>query len=269
MKFEDHRKRVKDLRKRDYGQGEIVGYVNDGEEYWIIRWDDSGLDNEWLEAKEFKFIDSSIVQFHECKDCPRCGHPDCRHVNGLCNYASDCKCAPIVWLHSHLIAPVVKAEEFPTANDAFMIKASPNVVAKNCSECGHSEVMHEPTIGSGAGCRAQLNEDGDGYERCYCPEFTTAEQSPSYSKSVQSEQPPRYAERQASFRYQCTNQHARIVGDLLVRMVSTLKSDPPEELGLMREQLSQPLLALLRCEEVECQDARKLAGLILSNLLLE
>lgn len=28
----------------------------------------------------------------DCTDCPRCKHPDCRHVNGLCNYARDCGC---------------------------------------------------------------------------------------------------------------------------------------------------------------------------------
>lgn len=49
-------KRVKDVRPRDYGEGAIVGYENDGQEFWYIRWDDSGLDNEWLDRFDFELI---------------------------------------------------------------------------------------------------------------------------------------------------------------------------------------------------------------------
>lgn len=67
MKFEDYKKRVKDLRPRDYGEGEIVGYVKDGDEYWVIRWDDSGLDNEWLERREFEFLKKECYFCHHSK----------------------------------------------------------------------------------------------------------------------------------------------------------------------------------------------------------
>lgn len=55
-------KRVKDLRRSERGEGVIVGYVNEFPEsaddpaFWIIRWDDPGLDNEWLEEREFEVI---------------------------------------------------------------------------------------------------------------------------------------------------------------------------------------------------------------------
>jgi hypothetical protein len=72
MKFEDYRKRVKDLRPCDYGEGQVVGYVKDGQEFWIIRWDDSGLDNEWLERREFEFL---------IKECAFCHHGKGYHLD--------------------------------------------------------------------------------------------------------------------------------------------------------------------------------------------
>jgi len=132
-----------------------------------------------------------------------------------------------------------------------------------CYDCKHTALEHS---NNGISPNDICHHSDD----CFCLKFTTrAEQSQSYSQSAQLEHQSQYEEHQSSFRYQCKFQHVRTVGDLLVRMVSTLKSDPPEELGSMREQLSQPLLALLKCEEVECRDVRKLVGLILSNLLLE
>lgn len=85
MKFEDYKKRVKDLRKRDYGEGEIVGYINDGEEFWIIRWDDSGLDNEWLFANEFEFLKSK-------KECYFCHHGKGYHYDESIKYEMQMPC---------------------------------------------------------------------------------------------------------------------------------------------------------------------------------
>lgn len=59
--------RIKDLRKCDYGEGVIVGHVKDGEEFWVIRWDDSGLDNEWLYETEFERIQELCFWCHHGK----------------------------------------------------------------------------------------------------------------------------------------------------------------------------------------------------------
>ena len=37
-------------------------------------------------------IDGRHENIHSCNDCKNCGHPDCRHIYGLCNYARDCAC---------------------------------------------------------------------------------------------------------------------------------------------------------------------------------
>ena len=85
MKFEDYKRRVKDLRPRHYGEGAIVGYVNDGEEYWIVRWDNPGLGSEWLESKEFEFVPTC-----------QCGHPVGAHFDGLMEWQAclyeGCEC---------------------------------------------------------------------------------------------------------------------------------------------------------------------------------
>lgn len=79
--------RVKDLRPRDYGEGVIVGFVNDGEEFWVVRWDDSGLDNEWLYPQEIKVIETKYCQ---------CGHDEGAHFDGNMNWQAClhewCKC---------------------------------------------------------------------------------------------------------------------------------------------------------------------------------
>lgn len=70
--------RVKDLRPRDYGEGVIEGYFNDGHsEYWSIRWDDSGLYNEELIPTEFEVIETRYCQ---------CGHNDDAHFDGNLKY---------------------------------------------------------------------------------------------------------------------------------------------------------------------------------------
>jgi hypothetical protein len=44
-------------------------------------------------VKDERFTKDEAAEHAEnCKDCPRCKHPDCRHSEGLCNYARDCGC---------------------------------------------------------------------------------------------------------------------------------------------------------------------------------
>lgn len=84
--------RVKDLRKRDYGEGVIVGFVSDGADYYVIRWDDSGLDNEWLVINEAGIRQFEIIETKYCQ----CGHEDGAHFDGMMEYQAClyewCKC---------------------------------------------------------------------------------------------------------------------------------------------------------------------------------
>jgi len=98
---------------------------------------------------------------------------------------------------------------------------------------------------------------------------TMAEQSESYSKSAQSEPSPQYEERQSSSHYQCKYRHGQTVATLLAHMGSTSESDPPEALERVMEQFCRTWLALWKCEEVECQAARRLVAQALSSQLLE
>lgn len=109
-------KRVKDLRKRNYGEGVIVGYINelpeqlDDPAFWIIRWDDSGLDNEWLEESEFELIEVAEelrrdVNHAVCRDCPRCGHAECVHETGPCRDRNGCDCPAFVPANDVIILP--------------------------------------------------------------------------------------------------------------------------------------------------------------------
>jgi hypothetical protein len=66
---------------------------------------EADLGNDNFQVIEFNWRDfASVYEYitsegdhqsapdHECKDCPKCKHPDCRHAHGLCNYARDCAC---------------------------------------------------------------------------------------------------------------------------------------------------------------------------------
>lgn len=46
------------------------------------------------EAYYCSYREEKVLAEHpgECKDCPKCKHPECRHGFGLCDYARDCAC---------------------------------------------------------------------------------------------------------------------------------------------------------------------------------
>lgn len=126
-----------------------------------------------------------------------------------------------------------------------------------CADCKHYRGEH--WLGDNPTC-----------EECGCSGFiesTKVEQSPSYSKSAQSEPELQYEVRPASSHYQCKGQHARIVVDQLVHMENTLKSNPPVMLEPAMVQLFQLLLALCLCGEAECRAFHKLVAQGLSSLL--
>lgn len=125
-----------------------------------------------------------------------------------------------------------------------------------CADCKHYRGEH--WLGDNPTC-----------EECGCSGFiesTKAEQSPSYSKSAQSEPELQYEVRPASSRYQCKDQHVRTVVDQLAHMVSTSELNRPGGPGIKKEQLYRLWLALYLCEAIECQAWRTLVEQAQSNL---
>jgi hypothetical protein len=76
-----------------------AGFVKEAVHLELFLGDDNFqvIEFNWREfASVYKYLsskeDDQSKANHECKDCPKCGHPDCRHTYGLCDYARDCAC---------------------------------------------------------------------------------------------------------------------------------------------------------------------------------
>jgi hypothetical protein len=209
----------------------------------------------------------SAKHAEECKNCPRCKHPECRH-DGVCNYGGDCGC------------------------DYFAAKC----------ECGHTVGAHfdgnmnyQACLHEGCECveyhsaRAKSTLEKinftdvkppsnapDGFSIWYATEVakaryfkaTMAEQSESYSQSDQSEHSSQSPEPQLPDRFPSKSRHGQTVADLLAHMVSIQESNPRVAPDSEMESLFHFLPALWKCEEAECQAFRRLVAPVLSSLLL-
>ena len=129
-------------------------------------------------------------------------------------------------------------------------------------DCNRFTVPEQPCC-----CNLSMPQDFDPDPECPTHGISTkAEQSSSYYRLAQSERSSQSPALQLSDRFQCKYQHGQTVANQLAHMVNTLKLDLQVELEIDWELFFPSWLALLKCEEVECQAVRKLAALILSNL---